>query len=303
MTTQSASRLPAKGEPDFRDTLTHHVAMLNGVGIHYVMGGEGDPVVLLHGWPQTWRSWRRVMLGLADEFTVIAPDLRGLGDSQKPTGSYDITTAADDVVALLEHLGLESARLVGHDLGGLVAYATAALHPDRIRQLVAADAPLPLLGVELPGWAEVERRLWHWSFHAAPDMPETLIAGRERMYMTWFFTGGAYNPAAIPPEDVDDYVRCYSAPGALRASFAYSRSRPQAAARLAKEVGARRLPMPVLALGGALTLGDRVKEAFEQVADNVRGGAIPFCGHWIPDERPEWLTVELRAFFAGASGR
>jgi pimeloyl-ACP methyl ester carboxylesterase len=300
MTGDTPSPLPPSGAPDFGADLTHHVATVNEVNIHFVTAGQGDPVLLLHGWPQTWLTWRRLIELLRDEFTLIAPDLRGLGDSQKPAGSYDLLDAATDMRALVDHLGYEQVRVVGHDLGGLVSYALARLHPERVRQLVCADTPLPLLGVPLPGWEHIERRLWHWAFHAAPDMPEALISGRERLYIEWFFKNGTYNPAAISPADVDEYVRCYSAPGGLRAGFAYSRTRPEAAERLKELTGDAKLEMPVMGLGGALTLRDMVSKAFEQVAVDVRGGAIPDCGHWIPDERPEWLAEELRGFFAAA---
>lgn len=275
-------------------TFTHHTSRQAGVDLHYVTGGGGPAVVLLHGWPQTWLKWRWVMPLLAQKYTVIAPDLRGMGDSSKPEDGYDLATLAGDVRSLLRSLGVERARVVGHDLGGPVAYALAALHPGEVERLALVEAPLP--GVSVPGLAEETARYWHMGFHQAPDLPEALIAGRERLYLTWFFETFAYDKAAVGPAEIDEYVRCYSGPGGLRASLAYYRHLPVWAGQVA-EWSRTRLPMPVLALGGELVLGDLPLRLLREVASDVRGGAGPRCGHWVAEERPEYLAEQLLAFF------
>lgn len=275
---------------------THHTFRHGGVDLHYVTGGGGPAAVLLHGWPQTWLEWRRAMPLLAARYTVIAPDLRGMGDSSKPEAGYDLATLAGDVRSLLSSLGVDKARVVGHDLGGPVAYALAALHPGLVERLAVVEAPLP--GVSVPGLAEETERYWHMGFHQAPDVPEALIAGRERMYLTWFFKTFAYDKAAVGPEEIDEYVRCYSAPGGLRAGLAYYRHLPVWAGQVA-EWARTKLTTPVLALGGEMVLGDLPLRLMREVASDVRGGVVPNCGHWVAEERPDYLADQLLEFFGG----
>ncbi len=279
----------------FAKTFSHHTSRLGEVRLHSVMGGQGEPLVLLHGWPQTWFEWRRVLPRLAERYTVIAPDLRGLGDSSRPEGGYDIRTLADDIHRLIHHLGLGTVRLVGHDLGGPVAYAYAAQWPSEVERLAVVEAPL--LGVQVDGVPDLNHQLWHFPFHQAPDVPEALVAGRERIYLTWFFKTFAYNKGAIGDEEINEYVRCYSAPGALRAGFAHYRAFPETARQVA-DWSRTKLKMPVLALGGELSLGEITKKLYEAVADDVQGGVIPRCGHWVAEERPDYLIDQLLAFFA-----
>lgn len=280
--------------------LAHHKAVANGVRLHYVTAGAGEPVVLLHGWPQTWHAWRDVIPPLAGRYTVIAPDLRGLGDSERPATGYDAPTLAEDVYQLLAQLGHLPAHLVGHDLGGPIAYALAAKYRDAARTLTLIECPLAGVGElphTLPGTGEP---LWHFAFHACRDLPEALIVGRERLYLEYFFRHFAYDPAAITPADVDEYVRCYSAPGALRASFEQYRTMDQTAAFNA-EAAKSKLTVPVLALGGAASLAGSVLDNARLVAADVRGGAVERCGHWVPEERPDDLADRLLAHFAGGT--
>jgi pimeloyl-ACP methyl ester carboxylesterase len=207
--------------------VAHHYADLGDVLIHYVTAGQGPPVVLLHGWPQTWWEWRHVIPALAGNYTVIAPDLRGLGDSSRPLDGYDKKTVANDVWRLVgEKLGHKSFFLVGHDWGGPTAYALAAGHPEAVRRLVILDVVIPGSGGD---FSEGGRR-WHHQFHMTPDLPEALVQGREDVYLAWFYRTFAYRPDAIGPDDLAEYLRTYRQPGAMRAGFAFYRAIAQDAA-------------------------------------------------------------------------
>ena len=272
-------------------TFSHHTASVNGIRMHYVIGGQGDPVILLHGWPQTWYEWRHVMPALARNYTVIVPDLRGLGDSSKPVDGYDGNTTAEDIHQLVMQLGFSDIFLVGHDLGAFVSYSYAAAHPNEVSGLVILDVPIagtdPALDLT---------RLWHIPFHMVRDIPETLVEGKEREYLTWFYRNGAYNPAAITEEDIDEYVSHYSAPGGMRAGFEYYRAIPIGAEQL-KEYSKVKLPMPVLALGGEYSFGSAVLDSMKSLAIDVHGGIVPLSGHWVAEERPDFLTQQLFRFF------
>jgi pimeloyl-ACP methyl ester carboxylesterase len=276
-------------------TFAHHTTFVNDVRLHYVTAGQGDPVVLLHGWPETWYQWRKVIPTLAERYTVIAPDLRGLGDSAKPLTGYDKRTVADDIYKLVRKLGFEHIFLVGHDWGGPVAYAYACAHPHDVRRLVILDVPIPGAGLEQIPQATPRGGLWHLSFHGVRDLPEILVAGKEREYLSWFYRT-AYNPTAIAEEDIDEYVRCYSAPGGMRAGFEYYRA-IWTDVEHNKESAKTKLQMPVLALGGKYSFGKRTLTSLQTLAENVRGGEIDRCGHWVSEEQPEYLSEQLLAFF------
>jgi pimeloyl-ACP methyl ester carboxylesterase len=177
-------------------TFSHHTASVNGIQLHYVIGGHGDPVVLLHGWPETWYAWHKVMPALAKNHTVIVPDLRGLGDSSKPPTGYDGKTVAEDIHQLVTQLGFKSIFLVGHDIGVFVAYPYAAAHPTEVKGLAVWEAPDP--GFFVPGRSP----LWWVLFHQIPDVPEALVQGKEMTYLSWFYQHLAYDPAAITQEAI-----------------------------------------------------------------------------------------------------
>ncbi|HEX2174097.1 MAG TPA: alpha/beta fold hydrolase [Dehalococcoidia bacterium] len=278
-------------------TPAHHYAELPEVMLHYVTAGEGDPIVLLHGWPQTWYEWRRVIPALADRYRVIAPDLRGLGDSSRPAGGYDKRTIAADLWSLLrDHMGLDRYFLVGHDWGGPVAYALAAAHPESVRRLAILDVVIPGDGAETLSQGG---RRWHHAFHQTLDLPEALTYGRERVYLSWFYRTFAYRPDAITEADIAEYLRTYTQPGAMRAGFAYYRAIPRDIADNRAVVARFKLPMPVLGLGGdkARGRGTEVVESLRRVATDARGEVVPDCGHFIPEEQPEFLIDRLLAFF------
>ncbi len=279
---------------DYSERVTrpsHHTAEANGVRLHYVIGGKGDPVVLLHGWTQTSHAWHKLMPLLAESHTVIAPDMRGFGDSEKPQGGYDGRTVAEDVRQLVQSLGFERFYLVGHDIGVWVAYALAASHPEAVRALTLVESPVPGIG----GFDDLSLA-WHMVFHTARDVTEMLVSGREREYLSYFYRNYSYDPTAISEEDVDEYVRCYSAPGGLRGGFEYYRAFSEDVAQN-KELARKKLPMPVLALGGELSAGGFVAASLEGAAEDVRGGVIERCGHFVPDERPQYLAEQLLGFF------
>jgi pimeloyl-ACP methyl ester carboxylesterase len=276
----------------------HRYANLPGVRLHYVSLGQGRPVVLIHGWPQTWYEWRRVMPLLANDFLLIAPDLRGLGDSSRPSRGYDKKTVANDVWLLMhDHLGHDRFAVVGHDWGAPVAFRLAADHADAVTHLAMLDVPVP--GDQPSGAALGGSPRWHHLFHAVPDLPEALTFGRERIYLEWFFANGTDQANAFSDADICEYVRTYSQPGAMRAGFNFYRALNQDVAdNRATLASGFKLPMPTLGLGGGgpRGRGDLVVESLRRVALHAEGGSIPDCGHFIPEEKPHELADHLRAF-------
>ena len=278
--------------------MEHQSLRLSRVVLHVVTAGEGEPVVLLHGWPQTWHEWRKVIPLLRQSYRFVVPDLPGLGDSSRPADGYDKKSIAADLKEMCEHLELGRFHLVGHDWGGPSAFALACALPERVRTLTVLDVTIPGIG---PDISQGGRR-WHHAFHMTPELPEALVHGREREYLGWFYREFCWQRDAIAQADVEEYVRCYSQPGALRAGFEYYRALPRDKAdNQALLDSGFRLPMPVLALGGARAeargRGEEPLESLRAIASNVRGGAIPECGHFIPEEQPALLAERLLAFF------
>ncbi len=278
--------------PDF----VHAFADLGEATIHYVTAGadprSSPPVVLLHGWPETWFEWRHVMPAIAERHPVIAPDLRGLGDSSRPADGYDKRTVADDIHRLLrDRLGLERWHIAGHDWGGPTAFALAAAYPDSALSLTVIDVVIPGDGGE---FSQGGRR-WHHAFHRTPDLPEALVGGRERTYLGWFYRAYSARPDAIDEEAVEEYLRTYTQPEALRAGFAYYRNLPQDMAdNEALLATGFRLPMPVLAIGGGRTdafgRAGEVETSMRRVATDVRGLIAEESGHFVPEEDPELVA-------------
>ena len=275
---------------------THYKTTVNGILMHYVMGGKGDPIVLLHGWPETWYEWRHIIPQLiANNYTVIAPDMRGLGDSGKPQTGYDTKTIAEDIYQLVKKLGYSKIYLVAHDWGGPVAYSYAAAHPQDVRKMVITEIVLPGFGYEEAANFS-PNGVWHLSFHAAIDLPEKLIEGKEDIYLNWFYDHTSYNQSAITSEDRQEYIQQYSKPGALRAGFEYYRAVFEDAEQN-KEYAKKKLDMPILTIGGEASLGNLVTTSFQKVANNVTGITLPNAGHFIPEERPNFLTKQILEFF------
>jgi pimeloyl-ACP methyl ester carboxylesterase len=268
-----------------------------GLRLHYVTAGEGGhTVVLLHGFPQTWWQWRLVIPPLVEAgYRVVAPDYRGAGHSWRPAGGYDKRTMAGDIHRLLQRLGIEGpVAVVGHDIGLMVAYAYA--REFAAAQLVVVDAPLP--GTEVFDRLRSDPRVWHFAFHGARDVPELLVAGRERPYLQAFFDARCFVP--ISDEDLDVYASAYSAPGAMRAGFELYRAFDQDAAdnRAALERDGR-LTVPVLAVGGDIsTSGALVEEMMREVAEHVTGVRVPRTAHWVPEENPDAFVRALLDFLS-----
>ncbi len=280
-------------------TVEHHRARLSEVDMHYVSAGAGEPVVLLHGWPSSWYEWRHVIPLLATGYRVIAPDLRGLGDSSRPSGGYDKKRLAADLWELLAgRLGLTRWHLVGHDWGGPTAFALAAAHTEAITTLCIVDVTVPGIG---PDISQGGKR-WHHAFHMTPELPEALVQGREREYLGWFYEAFSWQPGAFAPADIDEYLRTYTQPGALAAGFAYYRNSPRDIAdnRAWLDAGFR-LPMPVLAVGGgraeARGRGSEPEQSLKMIADDVVGVVVADSGHFVPEEQPAELVALLLAHF------
>ncbi len=270
--------------------------VVNGVRYHYVIGGRGAPVVLLHGWPETWYAWRLIMPSLARRHTVIAPDVRGLGDTAKPATGYDERTVATDIYALVHQLGYRQVSLVGHDLGADVSYAYASMHPMEVRQLVTLGATIiDKQYLRLPALARPYNYL-NFTFNSTPaPLPEQLTAGRERIYLDGVsYQKLAHSPTALPAADIDEYVRHYAAPGGMHAGFEYYRAfftDVDETATFAKTM----LPMPVLVVGDML-VKDSAEQQMRTLATNVRGVIARGSGHFVAEEQPQFLVQQLVTF-------
>jgi pimeloyl-ACP methyl ester carboxylesterase/quinol monooxygenase YgiN len=267
--------------------------LVNDARMHYVTGGSGTPVVLLHGFPNTWYAWRDVMPRLAEHHTVIAVDLRGLGDSDPGTQPNDVPTGADDLHGLVAELGLGPVLLAGQDWGGSTAFAFAAAHPDEVRRLAVLEA------MPAGPWTETgapRSSTWFAGFHQIPDLPERMVAGRERAYLDWFFRAFSATPGVPAPEAVDEYVRCYSRPGVMASAFARYRGTSRQIEHNARHLS-QPLGLPVMAVGGERAFGASVAGNLRHGASSVRQEVLAGCGHYVSEERPEELGGLLLSFF------
>jgi pimeloyl-ACP methyl ester carboxylesterase len=275
--------------------IAHHTAQLNGTKLHYVTAGEGPAVMLLHGWPQTWYEWRHVIDLLADDYQVVAPDFRGFGYSGKPAAGYDAATMAADLAALSSHLGLTDVTVIGHDWGAVFGYVYAATSPDQVSALGIVEMALPGVGVMEQAIAPAPQGnfLWHMGFQSVPDLPELLIAGKERPYLRWFFEHFAYDPSAITAADLDEYVSAITQVGALRAGLAVYQDFFTSADQVS-ELAKTPLEIPVRAYGGEACLGGLTLASVQAVAPGATGGVIERCGHWAAEERPDVVASIAR---------
>jgi pimeloyl-ACP methyl ester carboxylesterase len=290
-----APNLPA----GFTDTFSSRYIETAEVRIHAVVGGDGPPILLIHGWPGSWYYWRLVMPGLARDFKVVAVDQRGIGLSDKPEHGYDAATLAGDMVAVMEALGDKRFAVVGVDTGMLIAYAVAADHADRVERLAVGEAPLP--GITPPNPLilppQLVDRLWHIPFNELAETNEKLVRGREDIFFgAEFFASAGTNK--LPAQVVKYYVDgLASSPEALHGSFQMYRAFAATSAQN-EQRKTRKLPMPVLAMGGAESSGSMVADTMKLVSDDVQGLIIPNCGHWLAEQAPEAVLSALTAFFA-----
>jgi haloacetate dehalogenase len=282
--------------------ISEHTLFIGDLRMHYLRAGQGPLLLLLHGWPQTSYCWRHLIGPLSSGYTVVAPDLRGYGRSDKPAGGYDKRTMAEDVRGLMRALGFETATVVGHDRGARVAHRWGLDHPREIERLVIMDI-IPTREMWRRMDVDLARRYWHWLFHLQPDLPE-LLAGRDvGAYLGYFFERWTHNRAAFDERAVAEYVRAFSAPGALRAGFSdYRASFPTDAEHDDADAEAgHRLSMPVLVLWGAKGLFGQLPalEIWRDYAGDVRGTAIADCGHFLAEEQPAKVLAELSGFLPG----
>jgi pimeloyl-ACP methyl ester carboxylesterase/heme-degrading monooxygenase HmoA len=290
---QVAEAEPATGDLPSQ-IFAHHRAEVNDVCLHYVAGGTGDPVILLHGNSSTWYEWHKIMPRLAQHYTVIAPDLRGFGDSSRPESGYDKRTLGEDIYQLAIRLGFERFFLVGHDWGGPTAYALAAAHPEAVRRLAIVESIIP--GTQFAE-ADAAQNTWFYSFHQAAGFAEALIEGREREYLSWCYQNFSANPAAITAADIDEYIRAYSIPGSVNACVSLYRTVAADIKHNQENLKRGKLQMPVLALGANQMMKDSPLISLQQFASDVRGGMIEDCGHYVPEEQPDYLVERLISFF------
>ena len=279
----------------------HRTAKVNGINIHYVTHGQGSPVILLHGWPEFWYGWRRVIPVLAEQFQVIAPDMRGFGYSDKPLSGYDSRTAAEDMYLLARSLGHPRVALVGHDIGVRIAYRYTLDHEGGVARLALLDGPPPTenLGPMPP---EVVRERWHSYFHAQPDLPERLVGSDVEAYLRHMFRDWSINKYLFTDEEVAEYVKAYSQPGALRGGFSYYRAAVHEDPPDWLAEADRQLSNPMLYLWGARrartaeVLGTDPLGAWRKIFPNARGKNLGEYGHFLQTEAPDEVNQELLAF-------
>lgn len=279
--------------PDFPSTFRTQDIATNGTTIHVRVGGQGPAVVLLHGYGETGDMWAPMAADLAKNYTVVVPDLRGLGLSSKPASGFDKKTQAGDVAGVLDALKIERADLVTHDIGNMVGFAFATQHPQRVRRFALIDAPVPGVGP----WEEILKNplLWHFRF-GGPDM-ERLVAGRERIYLDRFWNEFSATPARFSEAAREHYAKLYALPGAMHSGFAQFAAFDQDAIdNRAYLAAGGKLAMPVLAIGGEKSFGTAMAATLRGAATDVTEGVIPDSGHWIMEENPAATVVMIRAF-------
>lgn len=277
--------LPPEGfKSDFAD--------VNGTRLHYVIGGKGEPLVLVHGFGQNWYMWNRLLPELSKHFTVIAPDLRGVGESDKPETGYDKKNMAKDIHELVAKLGYKKINLAGHDIGLMVAYAYAAQYQDEVKKLALMDALLP--GIE-PVWSQVSASAWWFGFFTWPASGD-IVKGKEGEFLTnfWPMVGHAKDP--FTAAETKEFIRAYSTKGATNGSFKWFAAFSQDG-KDNTEFMKTKLKMPLLAMGGEHFAAAFLKDHSKLVADNVSESKIAGSGHWIVQENTAQVQKDLLAFF------
>lgn len=287
-TAQTETIQPASPPASFK----HATAKVNDIDIHYVTGGSGEPLVLLHGFGQNWYMWNRIMPELSKHFTVIAPDLPGVGESGKPAGGYDKKTLATYIHGLTKQLGYDHINLAGHDIGLMVAYAYAAQFPTEVSKLALMDALLP--GIE-PVWSQVKASAWWFGFFAFPSAGK-LVEGRERLFLTDFWPQVGHVKDPFTPEETNEFIRAYAVKGATTGAFHWFGAFDQDAKDNVVLMKTK-LKMPVLAMGGEYFGAAFLVDHCKLVAENVKGSNIKGSGHWIVQENTAQVQKDLVDFF------
>ena len=288
-----AAITPARAFPvDFGPTFTTRQVSVDGGTVSVTVGGHGPVVVLLHGYAEDSRMWKPLAIVLAPRFTVVAPDLPGIGNSSVPSTGIDMKTSARRIRDTVHALGYSNVRVVGHDIGLMVAYAYAATYPREVERLALMDAFLP--GVR--GWEAIYNSptLWHFRFHG--PTPLALVTGRERLYFDYYWNDfAAHADRSIPESNRREYTQAYSRPGRMAAGWAYFAAFPKTATDFA-ELATTQLSMPVLSIGGEKSQGAALGDQVKSVASNVTVVVLKDTGHWIMEERPTETTAALTHF-------
>ena len=289
------------------DALQHRSVTANGIQLHYVIAGQGEPVLLIPGWPQSWYAWRSVIpLLVKAGRQVLAIDPRGFGDSEKPACGYDLDTSAEDIHAFIVAAGLKSdggLDIISHNVGTWIAYAHAVAYPGDVRRLVLSDALVP--GVPPPNPPVgppkdvANERSWHFGFNRLNDLPETLVQGHERAYLSWLFSSKSVRKWVFTPAVLDEYVRIFASPGAARAGFEYYRANFADAALTSRQArGAARLTMPVLTVGAEGGVGQALHDSIQPRGEDVQGVVLAGCGHYVAEEDPAQFVAAVNAFWS-----
>ncbi|WP_163304795.1 alpha/beta fold hydrolase [Enterobacter ludwigii] len=288
---------PVAGLPGF----AHYYSTVDGVRLHYVRGGQtqGETIVLLAGFPQSGFAWHKVMALLADRYDIIALDLPGQGDSDKPQSGYDTLTLASSVFGLVQTLGITRHYLAAHDVGAWVAWPYALRYEQQVIKLALLDAGIPgiTLPDALPATPEKAWKTWHFAFHLLPDLPEALISGREEIYLEWFLRRKTASPMAFSDADIARYVRLMQQNGALRAGLAPYREAAVSAVQNRTLAETQKLRVPLLAVSADQGSIADMAAPLRQFAEMVSGITLAHCGHFIPDEQPQALSEALADFF------
>ena len=285
--------------PDgFTDTFTSRFVEVGDVRLHAVVGGDGPPLLLVHGWPENWYAWRLLMPALAQDFQVIAIDQRGMGLSDKPQEGYDCATLANDLVGALDALGHQRFAVAGHDTGMVIAYALAADHRDRVERMVVAETTIPGVAPSPPFFvpSAVNDVLWHIAVNRLEEVNEQLIEGREDIYFGFEFEHRTVHK--LPDYALRHYIDHFAASReALRGSFEFYRAIDATTAQNTQRK-AERLTLPVLAIGGEASSKDGPANAMKLAADDVETLVVPDCGHFVAEEAPEAMITALTDFLA-----
>jgi pimeloyl-ACP methyl ester carboxylesterase len=271
-------------------------ADVNGVKIHYLKAGTGKkPLVLIHGFGETSQMWIPLFEEFGKDYTIIAPDIRGLGDSSRPESGYDKKTTAVDIRELVRSLGYDRIDLVGHDIGLMVAYAYAAQYSNEVEKLALLEAPIPGIGEV---WEQVYTNpaLWHFHFVKSPIALD-LVKGRERTFLEHFWQTLSANPESMSETERQTYAKAYAQDGAMRAAFEYFKAFNDQDAEDNRKFAANKLPMPVLVIAGEKAMGDALEIQAKLVSDNVTAIKFADTGHWLMEERPAETQAALKKFF------